>query len=78
MEKRTDEVDHSLCLAQPADKPKTWNNENTIDLCCIAALWGCGGVMSTIQLALQEPSHLAPMRYYQNVSPCPEGWKSSK
>jgi ABC-type enterochelin transport system permease subunit len=68
MEKRTNKV-HDCHFSSTTDpriaRPRS---EIFIDLGCGAALWVCGAALSTIQLALQEPSHNAVLRVWQDVS----------
>jgi hypothetical protein len=69
MEKHTDEAHGGFPFpSKPEPRVANSRSEIFIDLGCGVVLWVCGAALSTIQLALQERSHNALLRHWQDVS----------
>lgn len=68
MEKLTDQGHESLFPSKAEPRLADSRSEILIDLGSGLALWVCGAALSTIQLALQERSHNALLRDWQDVS----------
>ncbi|KAF2654238.1 hypothetical protein K491DRAFT_694003 [Lophiostoma macrostomum CBS 122681] len=64
---KTDEAHDSLFLSNVEPRLVYWRSGILNDLGCGAALWICGGALGTIELALQEGSHNALLRDWQDL-----------